>query len=322
MIASVGAWLAPMQPGGDGRESRSWPRVRLLPAGVTVGRSPTCDITLRCDTISALHFHIVRMEHGRWVLQDLSQNGTVVGKTLVGYGLSKELDEGDLIQIPLSRESVLCLKFTLQASPARPTGAGAELRGRVEAATQRLKNLRREKALLQAAVEAERTSLKRKRGEEADAADERASLLAQRGWLQKELDENMDLRRRLLAEHDIYKTAAAQDLATLATLFSELVEVQRRRELVRGCTGAYHQFLGEIQEHHEASRRSLAALTVESDVRREQLRVSRAAVDAADDESGSTREALQATETAIATITRGQGELRLSVVGLGRYELV
>ena len=91
-VSSGCAWLVPLH-------LRNAPRIRVPAGGTTLGRNGNCDIIIDKETISGQHFFVGRTSRGFWMLEDLSINGTLVGKSLVGRGSAKILEEGDYLSI-------------------------------------------------------------------------------------------------------------------------------------------------------------------------------------------------------------------------------
>ena len=91
-VADGCAWLVPLH-------LRNAPRIRVPAGGTTLGRNGNCDIIIDKETISGQHFFVGRTSRGFWMLEDLSINGTLVGKSLVGRGSAKILEEGDYLSI-------------------------------------------------------------------------------------------------------------------------------------------------------------------------------------------------------------------------------
>ena len=289
-VAGRRAWLVPC-------DVRGAPRIRVPEEGTTLGRNGNCDIILKSDTISGQHFHIGLTCDGTWALEDLSVNGTVVNKALLGRGVAKTIEDGDIISIPTSRFDCLRVRFTLEPLPssaATPLADRAELDGRVAATRQRILELRNEVQSTAREFEAERS----------DEADH-ASLLAQRDSLQKEL-QDLDLRNGLLATREAQSKAGVEDdLATLEAIYSELLEVRRRSALAQGGNNAKRKFLEEIREQHAAASRSLAAIRVQELALRGELQAARMEADAAGDEILAKRNAIRAVDASIHAVSRG-----------------
>ena len=242
-VAGRRAWLVPCDVPGA-------PRILVPDAGTTLGRNSNCDIVLRSDTISGQHFFLGTTCDGTWALEDLSVNGTVLNKTLLGRGVAKSVYDGDMISIPTSRFDCMRLRFTLEPLQATPLADRAEPDGRVAATRQRIQELMNEVQSTAREFEAER-----RRDEELQK-----ELLAQRESLQKEL-QDLDLRNGQLATREAQ--SKADDLQQLEAIYSEFLEVRRRCALAQGGNNAKRKFLKEIREQHAAGSRSLAAMRVQ-----------------------------------------------------------
>jgi len=269
------AWLVPCC-------TRGAPYARILATGTTLGRNATCAIRLDYDVISGEHFRI--LFNGDWALTDMSINGTVVNKTFVGQGLTKILQEGDVVSIPIRRDECLRLRFTLKGRQSSARDVEDMRRTRLEgqhvAAMKRVLESRRTKEDLEMQI-GEMRACKRRREADLEPQPQPACVwLAEQAELQEELKKNLQLRSRFVARRDIIDKASGDDLAKLEGLFDELLACNKRCALMQGGVEAQRQFLRDIAAQHHALQIVLRLEKSATAVLRGELRASWKEIDA------------------------------------------
>jgi len=199
------------------------------------------------DTISGEHFRIFwHQSSNNWALCDLSTNGTVVNKTFVGQGLTTNLQEGDVVSIPISRQQCLHLRFTLKTR-----GAHAE---DMLVMQQRVLDAHRNKEDLEMKIQDMR-GLKRSR--EADQLEQTQVLLKERAELQKKLEKTREFIDRASAKKAIIDQVSGDVLATLEGLYDELLACQVRSSRWQGIVCAQQHFLRDMLSVNRAVQMSL-----------------------------------------------------------------